>query len=51
MEDRINILLEVLSEDEIVEQLIKSMEKSNMGVSTPASAVSQWMREKYLFLV
>ncbi len=36
-----------LSEDEIVRQLIESVEKSDMGATTPASAVSQRMREKY----
>lgn len=51
MKDRISILLEVLSEDEIVEQLTKSMEKSDMGTTTPASVVSQRMREKYVLLV
>lgn len=42
-----NVLTEVLTEDEIVEQLTKSMEKSDMGATTAASEVSQKMREKY----
>lgn len=45
--DERNTLMEVLSEDEIVEQLTKSMEKSDMGATTPGSIVSQRMREKY----
>lgn len=45
--DRGNILTEVLTEDAIVEQLTKSMEKSELGETTPASVVSQRMRKKY----
>lgn len=45
--DETNTLIEELSEDEIVEQITKSMEKSDMGVTTAASVVSQRMREKY----
>lgn len=45
--DEGDTLMEVLSEDEIIEQLTKSMEKSDMGATTPASVVSQRMREKY----
>lgn len=46
--DRGNILTEVLTEDAIVEQLTKSMEKSELGETTPASVVSQRMRKKYV---
>lgn len=42
-----NAALELLNEDAIVEQLTKSMEKSDMGATTPAEAVSHQMREKY----
>lgn len=42
-----NMLTEMLTEEEIVEQLTKSMEKSNMGATTEAGVVSQKMREKY----
>lgn len=45
--DRGNILTEVLTEDAIVEQLTKSMEKSELGETTPVSVVSQRMRKKY----
>ena len=37
----------LLSEEEIVKQLAKSMEKSDMGAITPADVVSKRMREKY----
>lgn len=43
-----NVLTEMLTEDAIVEQLTKSMEKSDLGATTPASVVSQRMREKYV---
>ena len=43
-----NVLTEMLTEDAIVEQLTKSMEKSDLGASTPAGVVSQRMREKYV---
>jgi len=36
-----------LSEDELVEELTKSIEKSNMGATKSAKAVSKSMREKY----
>lgn len=39
--------LELLSEDMIVRQLTQSMERSDMGNTTPANIVSQQMREKY----
>lgn len=39
--------MEMLSEDELVDQLTTSMEKSDMGAMTSASEVSQRMREKY----
>lgn len=42
-----NVPMELLSEDVIVKQLTESMEKSDMGETTPASVVSQRMREKY----
>ncbi len=42
-----NMLTAMLTEEEIVEQLTKSMEKSDLGSTTAASAVSQKMREKY----
>lgn len=42
-----NVPMELLSEDVIVKQLTESMEKSDMGATTPASVVSQRMREKY----
>lgn len=45
--DNGNALTEVLTEDAIVEQLTKSMEKSDLGETTPASVVSKKMREKY----
>jgi len=41
--------LELLSEDAIVEQLTKSMERSDMGATTPADVVSRQMRDKYAF--
>ena len=43
-----NILPEMLTENAIVEQLTKSMEKSDLGATTPAGEVSQKMREKYV---
>lgn len=43
-----NVLTEMLTEDAIVEQLTKSMEKSDLGATTSASVVSQRMREKYV---
>lgn len=46
--DEGNGLTEMLTEDAIVEQLTKSMEKSDSGATIPASAVSQRMREKYV---
>lgn len=42
-----NTSLGLFSEDAIVEQLTKSMEKSDMGATVSASVVSQRMREKY----
>lgn len=42
-----NILTEKLSEDAIVEQLTKSMEKSDAGATTAACVISQKMKEKY----
>ena len=46
--DKGNILTEMLTENAIVEQLTKSMEKSDLGTTTPAGEVSQKMREKYV---
>lgn len=46
--DEGNVLTERLTEDVIVEQLTKSMEKSDQGATTPAGVVSQRMREKYV---
>lgn len=43
-----SILTEMLTEDALVEQLKKSMEKSDLGATTPANMVSQRMREKYV---
>lgn len=40
-------LAEMLTEDMIVEQLAESVKKSDAGATTPASVVSQRMREKY----
>ena len=45
--DAENVLMELLSEDEIVKQLTESMEKSDRGVTTPANIVSHQMKEKY----
>lgn len=42
------ILIERFTEDMIVEQLTKSMEKSDQGETIPAGVVSQRMREKYV---
>jgi hypothetical protein len=39
--------LERFSEDEIVEQLTKSMKRSDRGETNPAREVSRKMREKY----
>lgn len=46
--DEGNVLTEMLTEDAIVEQLTKSMEKSDLGATIPASVVSQRMRDKYV---
>lgn len=46
--DEGNRLTEMLTEDAIVEQLTESMKKSDLGATTPASVVSQRMREKYV---
>lgn len=40
-------MIEMFAEDAIVEQLTKSMEKSDMGATVSASEVSKRMREKY----
>ncbi|MCM1252314.1 MAG: hypothetical protein NC321_05800 [Clostridium sp.] len=45
--DRGDMPIESLSEDVIVQQLIDSMRKSDMGVTTSANIVSQQMKEKY----
>lgn len=45
--DMNDIPTEPLSEEAIVRQLTKSMENSDIGNTTPASIVSQKMREKY----
>ena len=42
-----DIPMEALSEDAIFRQLTESMEKSDMGATTPADIVSQRMKEKY----
>lgn len=39
--------MELLSEDDIVNQLTESMKKSDMGFTTSADIVSQRMKEKY----
>lgn len=39
--------LKKLSEDELVEELSESIQKSNMGATKSAKAVSKSMREKY----
>jgi hypothetical protein len=39
--------LQKFSEDELVEQLTASMEKSNNGETKPAHEVAKQMREKY----
>ena len=39
--------MEYLSEDVIVSQLTESVQKSDMGATTPANTVSQRMKEKY----
>ena len=39
--------LKKLSEDDLVEELSKSIQKSNMGVTKSAKEVSKSMREKY----
>lgn len=46
--DKGNMLTEMLTEDAIVEQLTKSMEKSDLGATVPAREISQKMREKYV---
>lgn len=46
--DEESVLTEILTEDAIVEQLEKSMEKSDLGATTPANVVSQRMRKKYV---
>lgn len=46
--DEESVLTETLTEDAIVEQLEKSMEKSDLGATTPANVVSQRMRKKYV---
>lgn len=45
--DEASVLTELFTEEALVEQLKKSMEKSDLGATTPASVVSQRMREKY----
>ena len=42
-----NTPLELLTEDVIVEQLTKSMEKSDNGTTVSARVISEQMREKY----
>ncbi len=46
--DEGNLLIEMLTEDAMVEQLAKSMEKSDLGATVPANVISQKMREKYV---
>ncbi len=46
--DEESVLIEMLTEDVLVEQLKKSMEKSDLGATTPANMASQRMREKYV---
>lgn len=46
--DTKNSIQEPLTEDAIIEQLTASMEKSDLGATTPAGVVSQKMREKYV---
>lgn len=46
--DEENVLTEMLTENEIVEQLTESMKRSDLGATTPASVVSRRMREKYV---
>lgn len=41
--------LQKLSEDELVKELSESIDKSDMGATKPARAVSKSMREKYAF--
>lgn len=43
-----NAIMAPLTEDAIVEQFTKSMDKSDSGVTTPASVISQRMMEKYV---
>jgi hypothetical protein len=45
--DEGDALAGMLTEDAIVEQLTKSMDKSDQGATTPAREVSRRMREKY----
>jgi Mn-dependent DtxR family transcriptional regulator len=40
-------IFKTYSEDELVEQLTKSIEQSNKGYTKPASEVSRKMRERY----
>ncbi len=42
-----DIPMESFNEDVIVRQLTESMQKSDMGTTTPANIVSQQMKEKY----
>lgn len=46
--DEAGVLTELFTEEALVEQLKKSMEKSDLGATIPASVVSQRMREKYV---
>ena len=46
--DAENTIMEPLTEDAIVEQLTKSMDKSDLGMTTPASVISQRIRAKYV---
>lgn len=39
--------IEYLSEDELVKELIESIQKSDKGATKPARIVSKSMREKY----
>lgn len=46
--DEAGVLTEPFTEEALVEQLKKSMEKSDLGSTIPASVVSQRMKEKYV---
>lgn len=46
--DEENVLTEMLTENEMVEQLTESMKKSDLGATTSASVISRTMREKYV---